>query len=91
VHLIQALYLHDVSAVQENMKRGRHPGNYIEHCATMRHRPDLLPFLLSFMSVDDEMERDCVERVRTHLELIDRYPMARKQIETWLAAKSHCA
>jgi len=91
MHLIQAIYTLDIPAVQDHMARGHHPGRFIEHCVTARHRPDLLPFILGFMSALNAKELACIVRVKRHLEFIERYPLALAQINVWLAAKNQHA
>lgn len=91
MHLIQAIYMLDVEAVQGHMARGYHPARFIEHCVTARHRTDLLPFILGFMSVRNAEELSCVVRVKHHLQFIERYPLALTQINEWLAAENQLA
>ena len=78
MHLIQAIYTLDAQAVKGHMERGHHPGRFIEHCVTARHRPDLLPFVLSFMSGRNPEELACIERVKRHLLYIERYPNGKR-------------
>lgn len=91
MNLIQALYLHNEPVVREQMRKGRHPGRFIEHCVTARHRPDLLEFLLTFMSIGDVNDLRCILRVKRHLEFIDRYPRALDQINCWLDQQNQSA
>lgn len=79
--LIHALYLHDSVAANAAIKKGEHPLHYIEHAVQLRDRSDVLTFLLSFVHGAD---RDCIVRVRDHLEFLDRYPMALAELNRWL-------
>ncbi len=88
MHLIQAIYMLDIEAVHGHMARGYHPGRFLEHCVTARHRPDLLPFILGFMSVGNAEELACIVRLKRHLQFVERYPLALSQINEWLSAKS---
>lgn len=87
MNLIQAIYARDSEAVHEHMKRGHHPGNYIEHSVVARHRPDLLPFILSFMSGAKSEELACIRRVQRRLEFLERYPCALAEVNLWLIAQ----
>lgn len=81
--LFQAVLRADHDRIKELADRGQHPLTILERCIEVRG--DAVVILMRHVQRNCPDSRAVVKRVARHLWMIDRYPRALSELESWLS------